>query len=488
MFRSSLIVAGAALLCSTAAAQHQIDPSRLHAVKAQPKQVAVDVHTGKRISQSTGVAKSMSQIVYNNTCTWAGGGFYGGLEDCEDSYDGGRIPSTSSPSAPCGAEDVNDITGFQIAYCTYVGAANPDIEVAFWDNLNGDCVGLAAPTPPPWTTTSGNADAYFNLAGILPGSTSVGFQACWIVNLFNFSFPLASDGDGTFDNSGALDKFTWGIRHNDPNGASPNGFLISGEPASGVGACSYTIACGTDAVFGNTCGSGLDQFDGFWINADGVGLGVTTSGLCPGGVAPFGGTGCYFFGGYPTNPWAGWWLTMTSDGRCISGPTIYCTSLANSCGTPTIGGPSASTTVSGAGVNSYDITCGPVQGGNPSVLLYGKNTPIAPFLAANGYGWVCVAPFNRVPFTTSNGFSITQTPLPPPGCGGTHTYHWGNLLLANLAGTMTEPGYPDPALIPTGSGGTLTAAGQVVNIQAWYRDGNMNPPRFSNALTHTVFP
>ena len=152
------------------------------------------------------------------------------------------------------------VDNFQIQYCTWnqVAAGPIDIEILFYDKLNGDCVGGIPPTsagshwsnkfpggggsstgpagllyavPGPAATT-----AYFDLAGLgLPGSTSVGFQACWVVvfDVSNTGWVMKSDGDGVFDNDGALDKFTWMQRQNSwasPAGfpsATPDGFLIA---------------------------------------------------------------------------------------------------------------------------------------------------------------------------------------------------------------------------------------------------------------------
>ena len=293
MFRSSLIVAGAALLCSTAAAQHGLDPARRIPITAQPKHAGtVDVTTGQWTAPGAASKKAVI-TVFNNPCTWSVGGFYGGYTECEDSYDEGQIPSTGndlwSTAWPTGSgvADSQLVDSFQIYYCTWNATSSGpmDIEIVFYDKLNGECVGGIAPTGPGshWSRTKNppgggaGTTAYFDLTGLgLPGSTTAGFQACRIVDIdvSNAGFTLASDGDGSFDNLAAEDAFIWGKRFNNVTPVtSPNGFVISADPGyAAPGTCTYNIPCATDVLYSNPCGTGYGTFDSEWINVDGVGV------------------------------------------------------------------------------------------------------------------------------------------------------------------------------------------------------------------------
>ncbi len=289
MMTGRLLAAGVLiLLAGELAAQQRIDPSRLHPIRRPPRHAGtVDVTTGKWTKPSHAATTQKAgalQTIYKNNCTWAGGGYYAQFESCEWNFDEGRVPSTSDPNAPSGAQDAQAIQEFQVSYCTYVPTSSLptgyEMELAFYDKNNGNCAGAIPQQPPPVST---QATAYFDLSGLgLPGSTGSGFQACWIVtvDVSNSGWVMASDGEGTFDNDPANDKFIWAQAQNSATSPfagypTPDGFILAGEPNTppGYGSCSYNIPCGTDAIFGNTCGTGLDTWDGSWINVDGVPVG-----------------------------------------------------------------------------------------------------------------------------------------------------------------------------------------------------------------------
>ena len=465
MFRSSLIVAGAALLCSTAAAQHSLDAARKMPITVPIKDAGtVDVTTGKWTPANTASKKAV-QTIFNNTCTWSIAGYYSGLGECEDSYDEGQVPSTGNPFfLGSGANDSQEVTSVQIAYCTYnvTTVSGADITLAFWDKLNGDCVGGIPPTPPSWAT-SPLVTAYLPLAGLgLPGSTANGSQACWTVTLdtANTGFTLASDGEGTFDNLGSEDKFIWGKRFNDvtPVIGSANGFIISGDPGYAIpGSCSYNIPCATDALYGNPCGTGFGADDGEWINVDGVGVNSSagTPAGCTSSVAVYGyGTNCYFFNGYPTNPFASYWLVLEGEGG-TGGTTPFCNSRPSSlpgC-TPTLtaGGNQVSKTAPGTPLS---VTAAPVPGGGgkPGILIYTKNGVTANPINTP-FGELCLMSFLR-----AGAF-----PAVPGGTSGVcdGTYSWDFQAIALFYGQI--------------------AAGDSIDIQAWYRDPqNPGTANFTN--------
>jgi hypothetical protein len=344
-------------------------------------------------------------------------------------------------------------------------------------------VGGIPPTPPHPSTT---ATAYFALEGLgLPGSTALGFQACWLVTLdvSNTGWRLESDGEGTFDNDPPNDKFIWLQRQNEALtilAAAPDGFLISGEPATGgFGACSYNIPCGTDAVFGGTCGTGLDAFDASWINVDSIGVGSSvtippTTQACPTSVAQYGfGTNCYFFGGYPTNPFASYWLVLESeraDATCVARTT--------SCGSvPNLTGPGTPISASN-GMPAYNILLSGVPdapAGGPAVLIHTPNGLQAGTGVPLSFGNLCInTPFFRGP-------AVGAPAAGGPGtCDGVYTW--------NFAAYVTA------LSTPAAKAAVGIVSGNTIAIQGWARDpaNGANAPfgtaNFSNAISTTVGP
>ena len=477
MLRNGRLFLGCALIAVPAAAQQLAPNKRIYPITAPVRDAGtVDVTTG-RWTRGTSALKLGSQVIYDNTCTWAGGAYYAGFDWCEEVYDEGRVPSLSSPSAPNGVQNANTILSVELSYCTFVGptagVGGYDMDVAFWDKLGGDCVGNVPPTPPPVSTT---ATAYFPLAGLgLPGSTAFGFQACWLVtlDLSNTGFVLASDGEGTFDGVGADDKFIWMQRQNatqaNPIPGTPDGFFIAGDPAvGGYGACTYNIPCGT-GTGGIPCGTGLDTFDGLWINVDGIGVGASNQPAgCPNSVAQYGfGTNCYFFGGFPSNPISSLYLTLESDGR---GSTVlqYC-SQTKATSVPgcfaTLDAPD--TTLAGAWVaNNIARDASAGVGTSLGIFIYTDGVGIGPsaFSASVPFGTLCLSGFKR----SSPACAPALIPNAQPG-------------VCNFG----------PMAIGVGCGGGAlgVTVGEDVNVQLWYRDptaANSGNANFSNAIFYTV--
>jgi hypothetical protein len=463
MFRSTLIAAGALLICSTAYSQQRIDPSRIYPITA-PIQDAGTLNWATKTwtPPTTNRSLKLGKVkVYDNTCTWTGGGYYAGLEACEDNYDEGRIPSPTDPNAPIGATADNNIGRFTFGYCTTAVTGTIVQKLGFWDNQGGRCVGLVAPTPPPISTT---ATAFFDFTGAgLPGSTAVGVLSCWLITVgfSNSPFCLQSDGNGTWDNNIDADMFNWSWQHENATVGNPNGIFINGEPStSAVGGCTYNIPCGTDALYGNPCGSGLDTFDAGWINVDGVAAGDTTSGLCLGGVAPFGGTNCYFFGGYPGNPFASYWLTLESLGECAGctgNISNYCTSKTNSSGcVPLI--LSSGTPSTGRITAPFNLFTDQALAGKAGLLFYSK---VGPGGAAFQGGHLCATP------PTKRTLLQTSTATGSPPCTGVFSINFNLNIQLGL----------DPALI----------YGQTVWAQWWTRDAGVpSGTSLTNGLRFTI--
>jgi hypothetical protein len=458
------------------AAQQRLDPSRMYPITSPIRHAGtVDVTTG-RWTRAGQQAKGFVNDLFNNTCTWTTQAYFAGFDWCEENYDEGRIPSDDpAGNPPAGAKDNNSITEIEVSYCTFAGplaqTGGYDMDLAFWDKLGGDCVGGVPPTPPAVSST---ATAYIPLAGLgLPGSTAVGFQACWLVtlDLSNSGMLLKGDGDGTFDGNGADDKFIWMQRQNTTVGAlhlpgTPDGFLISGEPATGgFGACTYNIPCGVDAISGLTCGTGLDSFDASWINVDGIGVGA--SGIpagCSNSIAQYGfGTNCYFFGGYPTGPFASYWLVLRGDFICSCvGVLSFCvqtkpTSVPGCFATLTATNTTLATgawsatnipSASSATVVGIFIYTDGVGIGQSSVDI---NVP---------FGRLCIAGFKRS----------------APTCAP-----------AVISAAVGCNAVPMTTAVNCNGGALGITVGEDVNVQFWHRDpAAAGTANFSNAIFYTV--
>jgi hypothetical protein len=463
MFRCSLIVAGAALLGSTALAQHELGAARRLPITVPIKNAGmVEVTTGRWTAPGVHT-EAPGPTLFNNTCTWTVSALYEGLGECEDSYDEGRVPTHSSPGTHVGASSSQVIREIEISYCTYnaTPAGGMNMELAFWDKLNGNCIGGI---PVNHSNTSGGAqwstlaDLYVDTSGLgLPGSTANGFQGCWTVTLFVYPlWHMKSEGEGTFNNIEAEDKFIWGKRINDqsPGGAAqPNGFVLSGDPTFSVpGSCTYTNPCQTDVFTGLPCGTGLGTWDGSWINVDNVQAylpGLPPAPCLP-GVAVYGyGTACYWFGGYPTNVFASHYLRIEAEGEIGN---FFCTSKPSSL-------PSCVPFLSGSGTSvsktsgTYTVTATPVPGGagKPGILIWTKSglvgTPIN-----TSFGFLCLSQFQRAG-------AFPATPGGTDGvCNG--TYNWPfQSIVASFA-----------TIVP----------GNNLHTQAWYRDSGFPPPGNAN--------
>lgn len=145
-----------------------------------------------------------------------------------------------------------------------------------------------------------------------------------------------------------------------------------------------------------------------------------------------------------------WSIEGTSSG----GVSSFCTSKISSLGCiPVLATSSA--TADKSGFPSTLITAAPVPGGSglPGILIYSKNPPASPI--ATSFGFLCLSPFARA----------GTFPSSPGGTSGTctGTYVWD--LASIAAGT--------PSIL----------VGDVLRIQAWYRDPGFAPPGNAN-FTH----
>jgi hypothetical protein len=110
-------------------AQQALDPSRMHPITGPVRHAGTFDWTTRSWVDARSAAparRGARQVVtvYNNTCSWPGGGFFYTTEHCEDLVDSGRIPATNTPPSslpgnPQGLMGVRDeqlINNFQFSY------------------------------------------------------------------------------------------------------------------------------------------------------------------------------------------------------------------------------------------------------------------------------------------------------------------------------------------------------------------------------------
>jgi len=448
MVRSTLIAAGAMLLCGASFAQQQAAP--LYPVTSPVQRgPVINLRTGQPLSAAREAQmRAYTQIVYDNTCTYSVAGYYFGGNPCEDHIDEGRIPGGVGGNNPLGSTIDNNITFFEVSYCAFVATGSVNMQVGFYDNL-GQCGGIS-PVPPPLSTQG----TIFQLpVATLPGN------GCWTVgfDLGNTGICMPSDGDGIFDNVANLDVFNWSWRMVSGNGGS----LLSGEPIATVsGSCTYNIPCSTDPLYGNPCGSGLGTIDSWWVNTDGDPAGgANTNTAC----SPALGTGCYWFGGHPTGPFSSYWLRLGSNGSCggcVATAVNYCTA-----GTTTNGCNAAMTLQSGIPSASNAapaiVAATGVEGQKTGLIFFGIGQQATPWAPASS-SFLCVKSPTLRTAVQATGGTVNA-------CNGSMSID----INAQLAAQTVFP----------------VIAGSVFDIQAWFRD----PPavkttHLSNGLEIVLCP
>ncbi len=448
-------------VASSSAQSSQID---LHPVPGALQRAGVYDYDNQRWLNPRAelAARASSLPVYDNTCVWSGGAFYTGVGVCEDLIADGRIPGGLGGANPTGATVDNQINFFEFAYCTSTLTGAVDIKVGFYDSLGGPCAGGAPPTPP---SLASQAARYFDFGANsgfpLPGTTTAGVLACFVIGVTsNTGFCLQSDGDGVFDNNALLDNFNWSFQLD--SASAPNqpigGLVIAGDPLlSAPGGCTYNIPCG-GGPFGPACGIGLGATDSHWINVDAANPSCAS--------APGGGSGCYWFGGYPGNPFASFYLKLGSAGSCSGcdgDPTSYCTAgtSANGC-TPSMslaGAPSVSNP------QPVILSANNVDGQRAGLVFVGLVPQSVPW-GAGSSSFLCVKPPLARLQAQNSGGTAGQ-------CNGTISGDLNAYLAANGNVLLGASPY----------------SGLLVHAQGWYRDpASPKSTSLSNALTVTFCP
>ena len=502
MFRSTLIAAGAVLLCSTGYSQQQIDPAKVHPITVPVRDAGVfNWDTKKWIKGPRAERlKATPYTLFRNDCHSFNNFGYYGVEHCEDIKDTGRLPSTSTPLSDLagantpygpvrqlnGVTDDQYINSFQFGYCTYWVTGTVDIKVGFYDNLRGQCASglsikgkpynltLQSQAVPAGTVTAGGT-AYFDFSTAngtpaqLPGSTTNGDQSCWTVTInFNNGFCMQSEGDGVWNNDLNQDLFSWTFQHDMPNSTygagTANGPLIRGEPISGGwGAGSYNLPTGTDLITGVQCGTGFGglENEAWWLNTDGVAAPATVfSTILPSGnCRAASGTGCYWFGGWPGTALGSFWMVMgTTRGSCSdcnNRAVNYCTAGTSASGCVAL--ISAQGTSSSSAGTGFFLTATNVEGNKDGIFFYSDNGR-----QANGWG---------------NGTSF-QCVVPPVQRGGLQVGVGTN---GNCDGVTQQ----DLNARWTAKPAHNQPAGTVMQGQFWYRDP-VNSSNQTTSLTDAV--
>ncbi len=423
-------------------------------------------------SNAAGAWTSCSQEVraYDNTCLWTGAApntiAFNATEACETIWDDGRLPGAASGVNGAGDDYLIDAVTF--AHVTFAPVGTVDVTLEFFSELGGPCVGFASPNPPaPLATGS----VVLNPASgvTLPGDPT-GAGTPWFLTIDlsgGGEFCILAEGDGTAG-SGA-DTFAWSFRHGNDTTVVPGagGPVIAGEPLrASFGACTFDVPCGTDPLVG-PCGTGASQFDGYWVNVDGDPAGpngaTNTSLICPSPPAGTG-TGCFFFGGWPGNPWSGYFLALEGFNACtaICPPPFYCTGKTGSHGcipflTTDAGTASASAT------SPWFVRMNDAEDSNAGFLIYSFKKSNLDFHG----GKLCVkAPFVRTPVAKTK-----QVPCVDPFAQCTTASC--RQLRRNFNATVQ--GGSDPSL----------TAGQIVRAQMRQRDPT-DPLGFGDNLSDGV--
>lgn len=456
MNRRILQLASLACLGSLAHAQG-VDLSQVHPLPTVPRHAGVfNLRTGRFAIAGGQAQTALVQTVYNNTCL--GGGGYVGDADCEDRYDEGRVPSqvgtTHYPD--------HDLESIEIAYCTSAVTGTVDLDWELYDTQSGlggagSCTFGSAGTPPVFTLGLTGFDS--SATGFpLPGSTALGAAACWIVGFSTGTANVCLTAGPT-----SADPFIFRFsQNNSPTqlGGGAAGTILAGDPVAGPAGCGTfgNPPCVDPSTFAQ-CGNGLDTQDLFWVNIDNTPVGGTPPANCAG--ASSGGTGCYWFGGYPTNPYASLYLKLEGDGSCTT-PTVvtaYCTAKVNSLGcTPTVSW-SGFPVVASCATNAFNLTASNLVGNKNGLWFYGTNGLSG--IAFQG-GHLCIKPaIKRLNVQNSGGQGSA--------CNGSLTTNFNARICSGS----------DSALIP----------GALVGTQCWSRDpASPSTTNLTSAISFIIAP
>jgi len=431
MRRISRLLLATTLLAASAIAQQQLPVRSIEA----PIQWGGVYHVASGYMErgpSTAILGG-SDAIYDNTCEVAGygGPYYLPLEDGALVVDGGRLPSTTSPSPNAGTFDRYRVKSFMLGYRTFeqdvvAGGPGAKIRIEFWQQY-ADCASTSSAGPPT---------ASFTLTG-LPASVTAGTASSHYVavDLTGMEFDMLADGDGDFDSSG--DLFGWSFSPQDQVSNPPGlgtGPLLA--PVADIGVCAFGAS-----TYYNTpsaaSGEGLDNADFFRMEGS------------PGYV-----DNCYWVGGPPYR--ASFYMELNADLTDCNGnalPDAYdissggstdinangvpdeceCGDAPGVCGvgtslngcTPTI---ATSGTPSASNAGTYFVTATGMDGNRLGGFLYGfAYGPINIGAAGGGTSWFC-GPSPRQRVTPSFADTGGTAGL----CDGSRTHDLNDFWFNNL--------------------------------------------------------
>lgn len=192
----------------------------------------------------------------------------------------GQMPTIAPGNSPN-----YNVRGFEVAYAS--DQLTTDFNISFWQN-GGQCMDFAA---------LGTPTASFSVINA-PGSSTLGtIEVSTIyLDLGALAFDLWGDGNGINGDADG-DLFGWGIQFPQGlDGISVCGEMMASDPdncAAGAGTFADYLGCDNAGT-----GSGLGTTDAFVREADGLA-----------------GPGCFWFGGYPANPYASFFLKVSSSNQ-----------------------------------------------------------------------------------------------------------------------------------------------------------------------------
>lgn len=299
MLRSSLSAIGVIALGATTLAQQDAS-SRLHSTTQKPRQITYEMASGTLRPQKGPSAFFGPEIVYNNNCI-QGTLFFAGMSAGDAFLDNGEVPSSSNGEL-AGCDDMLVMNGFTFGYC----ADQPTVDamICFYE-LHDNCSAITGAT---------GSTCWYTLTG-LPGSNT-GIPLCWALTVdlmgTTIEWPFLADGDGVWNGSAAQDTFGYTYEILNVTGTA-TGIILAGEPIHLGQGCDFAV------------GSVYEPADPTGTSPQGTGYGSTDSfGLNVLGTY----AGCFFFGGWPANPWSSYYMVVfEEDAGCGGGlETVVCDS------------------------------------------------------------------------------------------------------------------------------------------------------------------
>jgi len=290
MLRSSLSAIGVIALGATTLAQTDAS-SRLHSTTQKPRQLTYEMASGTLRPEKGPSAFFGPDVVYNNTCI-QGTLFFAGMSAGDAFLDNGEVPASDNGQLN-GCDDNLLMNGFTFGYCS--DQATVDMVVGFYE-LHDNCTDIA--------TATGTTCVY-TLTG-LPG-TNTGVPLCWALTVdlmgTTVEWPFLADGDGTWQAAAAQDTFGYTYEITNVTGTA-TGIILAGGPIFLGNGCDFAV------------GTVYELADPTGTAPLGTGYGSTDSfGLSQLGVY----AGCFFFGGWPANPWSSYYMIVyEEDAGCSS--------------------------------------------------------------------------------------------------------------------------------------------------------------------------